>query len=214
MKTLRASQYQPQRVGRPWRVQVWPRAAAGAAITAALLLLAAAMSLHAQTNSDADLKLTPPLPELKPTFWEMHHWAVIIGAIIVLLLVAELLWTLLKSKPVVITPPETVAREALGKLAGKPEDGACLSLISQIVRHYFVVAFQLPAAEMTTSEMTDVLATYTSIGTELGSRVSEFLLECDRRKFSTKAIPAFGAVTRALELVNLGEERRQSIIKT
>ncbi len=125
-----------------------------------LLPFGVVIPLHAQTNSDGDLKLAPPLPELKPTFWEMHHWAVIIAAIIVLLLVAELIWTVLKPKPVVITPPETVAREALGKLAGKPEDGACLSRISQIVRHYFVVAFELPGAEMTTSEMTDVLATY------------------------------------------------------
>ena len=175
------------------------------------LMCGQAMPLCAQTNSDGELKLAPPLPELEPTFWEMHHWAVITGAIILLLVLAQIIWLIVRPRPVVIPPPEIEARVALAALAGKPEDGACLSRISQIVRHYFVAAFELPAAEMTTSEMTEVLVTYTSVGTGLGSRVAEFLLECDRRKFSTKDIPAFGVVTRALELVNLGEERRRMI---
>jgi hypothetical protein len=207
------AKHQPQRARHFQRVQCLRRAAAGSATTAALLLIwGAAISLRAQTNSSGPgdmFKLAPPYPEIQPTVWETYHWAIIIGVIVFVLALALMVWSILKPQPAVVVPPETVAREALAKLSGRPEDGACLSKVSQILRHYFVAAFQLPAGEMTTAEMAAIMAAHDSIGADLGGRVAHFLLECDQRKFAPLPLPASGAANRALELINLGEDRRR-----
>ena len=187
-----------------------PLRSASAVQTILLLLLALSISARAQTNSPDPFKLAPPLPLMSPTFWELYHWWIIIGTYVAVMAIGLLLWIALKAKPLVVIPPGTVARDALGKLAGQPEDGACLSLISQIVRHYFIAAFRLPDREMTTAEITNILALNDAIGVDLGSRVSHFLLECDRRKFAPQPPSASGAVQHALELVNLGESRRNT----
>jgi hypothetical protein len=176
------------------------------------LIYGATSPLRAQANSGGEgaaLKLAPPYPEIQPTIWETYHWAIMIGGIFFLSALGLLLWGIFKSKPAATQTPEDMARVALAKLSGRPEDGACLSQISQTLRHYFSVAFQLPAGEMTTAELVAILAAHDGVGADLGKRASHFLLECDQRKFAPLPVPATHAVDRALKLVNLGEDRRK-----
>jgi len=118
-------------------------------------------------------------------------------------------WLLLRPKPQVMLPPVVQARQALEALRQRPEDGACLSNLSRILRNYFIGAFQLPPGELTTAEFCRVISGHEPIGAELSTTVSEFLRRCDERKFSPANSPApLGDVTRGLELVALGEARR------
>src|SRR5580700_10155794 len=101
------------------------------------LILGATMELPAQTNSraaDALRGLAPAYPEMAQTFWESHHAAVISCSLVLLVLLVLLVWSLLKPKPAAVVPPGDVARQALMVLSGQPEDGACLSRVSQILR--------------------------------------------------------------------------------
>src|SRR3984957_8754851 len=156
------------------------------------LIYGTTSALRAQTNSggyDPSLKLAPPYPEIQPTIWETYHWAIMIGGIFFLSALGLLLLAILKSKPAATENPEDLARVALAKLSDRPEDGACLSQISQTLRHYFSVAFQLPAGEMTTAELGAILTAHDGVGTDLGKRASHFLLECDQRKFAPLPVP-------------------------
>jgi hypothetical protein len=106
-------------------------------------------------------------------------------------------------------PPEILAREALTKLLRQPEDGKILSEVSQILRRYVITAFELPAAELTTTEFCAALAASEKVGAELAQTISSFLRECDGRKFSPASEPApLNAAERALELIALAEEVR------
>ena len=176
------------------------------------LIFGASNALAAQTNSHAAgalPSLAPAYPEMAQTFWEMHHAAVIGCAFVLVLLLALLIWSLLKPKPAVVVPPGDVARQALLALAGQPEDGACLSRVSQILRHYFIAAFEIPAGELTTAEFCSAISSRQKIGADLAGQVSEFLRQCDARKFGTSPDAApLSAVAHALELVTLAEARQ------
>ena len=116
---------------------------------------------------------------------------------------------MLRPESKVVLPPETVARQALAKLQPQPEDGKLLSEVSQILRRYVAAAFELPAAEMTTAEFCTALAGNEKIGAELTQTISNFLRECDERKFSLSSAAApLNAAARALELVASAETRR------
>ncbi len=148
-----------------------------------LLLGFFAQSGFSQTTNDPP-PLAPAYGEIPPTFWELHGTAILTGSVTLIALAALILWKLLQPKPLVIMPPEIVAREALVQLQHRPEDAKALSEISQILRRYVAAAFEWPSGEMTTTEFCITLASSGTIGAELAQRISSFLRECDERKFA------------------------------
>lgn len=174
------------------------------------LILDAIGGLRAQTNSSglgAVLKLAPADPEMMPSYWESHEIAIIAYIILSVLFLALFIWLCLQPKPVKPVPPRVVAYAALASLSARLEDGACLSRVSQIIRHYFIAAFEIPAGEPTTAEFCALLADNQKLSPDLKVRVADFLKQCDERKFGTKpdAKPV-NAVARALELIDLAEK--------
>lgn len=159
--------------------------------------------------------LRPPYAELPPTFWEQQGSLVIGCGILVLLVVAMLLWVVLRPKPVPPVPPEVQARCALEALQGRPENGSLLSEVSQILRRYFVAAFGLPADESTTAEFGQLIGGSEAMGAELAAAVVTFLETSDVRKFAPTA-PAspMNAVAQARELFERAEERRKLLSQT
>jgi hypothetical protein len=176
----------------------------------ATFLLSSAVAKAADTN--ALPALAPAYGEMPPTFWEQHGTLVIAGGFAFVILAALVLWKLFQPKLAVILPPEILARAALAKLIGRPEDGKLLSDVSQILRRYVMAAFNFPAAELTTAEFCTALAGNDKIDTELADSISSFLRECDERKFSTSPAAApLNAAARALELIASAEKLRSPI---
>jgi hypothetical protein len=153
--------------------------------------------------------LAPPYGELPPSFWAQHETAIIVGGFALLAVVFLLLRAWLRPETPVIVPPEMLARRTLEKLQAQPEDGKLLSEISQALRRYLAAAFALPGGEMTTVEFCAALAADEKIGAELAQMISNFLRECDARKFSPASLVApLNAAGRALELVSAAKVRR------
>lgn len=175
-----------------------------------LLLGSARLRISAQTD---DLStLAPAYGELPPTFFEQHQILILIGICGTLALATLAVWKLLQPKPMFVSSPETVAREALLKLQGQPEDGKVLSEVSQVLRRYLGSVFQMPGAELTTSECHSVLLLKDKIELPLRESIYNFLRECDARKFSLADETApFNSVGQALALVARIEQstRRQ-----
>lgn len=173
----------------------------------AILLFLPLTASAADTN--ALPALAPAYGELPPTFWQQHETAIVVGGFALLAFVVLILKVMLRPKSNVILPPEVLARDALMKLLRQPEDGKLLSEASQILRRYVSAAFALPAGELTTTEFCAALAASEKAGAELAQSVSDFLRECDERKFSPANPSApFNAANRALELVARAEAHR------
>ena len=183
-----------------------------------LLLCLAAPTSFAQANSESTnalAKLVPPYEELPPSFLEQHGAVVIISGLVVCALVTLIIWRRLRPKPPVALPPEVQARTALETLRQRPEDGALLSHVSQIVRHYFIAAFQLPPGELTTAEFSRAISGHAQIGAELAANVTGFLGHCDEQKFSpAQSEKSVGAVNQALVLISKAEVRRAPTERT
>ncbi len=181
---------------------------------AALSLLAPALSIAAAApiSSDDIPPLRPPHGELAPTFWEHYGiWVVIVG-VLLLALVCGVAWRLTRPKPPVLVPPEVQARQALESLRQQPEDGALLSRVSQILRHYVTAAFDLPPEELTTGEFCAMIAAHSSTGPELSAALTAFLRECDQRKFSQSTpVAPFSATAQALKLIDQAQTRRLAL---
>ncbi len=176
------------------------------------MLLLWDFSLSAQPATNALPALAPAYGKIPPTFWEQHGTAMLIGGFVLAVLAVLLIWKLLQPKPPVVLPPEMLAREALAKLQGQPEDGNLLSEVSQILRHYIGTEFKLPNGELTTAEFCAVIAGNERIGAELVQTIASFLRECDVRKFSpANAATPINAVSRALELILRAEERHSEM---
>ncbi len=153
--------------------------------------------------------LLPPRPELPPGFWEQHGRWVILGSAVLAILAAAGVWWLTRPRPVPPPSPAVEATQALGALRQQPEDGQALSRVSQIVRRYFAISFALPSGELTTGEFCRMIRGDESLGTGLSREVTEFLEECDRRKFAAGAPSApLGAVARGLALIEQAEAFR------
>ncbi len=156
--------------------------------------------------------LRPPRGELPPGFWEQHGLWVIVLSVLALAALGAILWWFLRPKPPIIIPPATQARQTLAPLAGQPEDGALLSRVSQVLQHYVLAAFRLPAEELTTAEFCQVIRSHEQIGSELSQATGEFLKQCDEQKFAPRPPrPALGAVGQALKLIDLAEARRAAL---
>jgi hypothetical protein len=176
------------------------------------LAIFSALPLRAQTNAsgiNALPTLVPPYAELPPALWEQHATSMVIAGLGIIALAAFVLWLVFRPRPKIIIPPEVQARQALEALRQEPEDGAALSRISQVTRHYFIAAFQLAPGELTTAEFNRELVRCHKINPELVLAAVNFLRNCDAHKFSTAAAPAkLGAANRALNLVEQAEQRR------
>ena len=172
------------------------------------LLLLSVASVRAQSTNDLPV-LAPPYGELPPSFWAQHETAIIVGGFALLAVVFLFLRVWLRPETPVIVPPEILARRTLEKLQAQPEDGKVLSEISQALRRYLAAAFNLPGGEMTTAEFCATLAADKKMDAELMQTISNFLRECDARKFSPASFVApLNAAGRALELVSAAEVRR------
>ena len=168
-------------------------------------------TLLSLTAFAADTNGLPPLipayGELPPTFWEQHQTQLIMLGFAFLVVVFLLMKKRLRPEARAVLPPEMVARQALAKFQSAPENGKVLSEVPQTLRRYFVAAFELPAAELTTAEFCAAVSSHEKIGAELAQAVATYLHECDGRKFS--AVPAaapLNAAARALDLVDLAEK--------
>jgi hypothetical protein len=167
----------------------------------------------AQTNTelvDQIPPLRPPHAELPAGFWERNGVWITVAAAVVLYLTFLAVWLLRRKIEPAPVPPEIEANEALKPLIGKLEDGKAISQASRIVRRYFMLAFDLPQHELTTSEFSKASRESERLGSTLAERISDFLTECDHRKFASpdKANPPW-AVPGAKALIDLGEQRRQ-----
>jgi hypothetical protein len=153
-------------------------------------------------------KLLPPYGELPPGFWEQHTASVVAGATVAALLIGCGLWLALRPRPKPQIPPAVQARTALNGLLNRPEDGALLSQVSQILRRYVLAAFGLPPAETTTTEFCQLIRGNDRIGAELATTLETYLRRCDEQKFApAPAGSPLNGAAGALELVAQGETR-------
>ena len=176
-----------------------------------LWLLAAQRIFAAATNTPAPdglPSLRPAHGELPPSFWEQYGlWAILLG-ILLLALISAAIWFLTRPKPPIVVPPEVEARRALEPLCHRSEDGLLLSRVSQILRQYVAAAFGLPPGELTTTEFCRAIAGHEQVGSELASALSDFLRQCDQRKFSPPPpAPPLSATAHALKLIDQAEAR-------
>jgi hypothetical protein len=163
-----------------------------------------------QTNEIPPLR--PPRGEIPPGWWETHGGNAVILGCVAVLLIGLLVWFIRRSRPKAIQPPEQVATKKLTQLKNQPENGAVLSHVSRALRQYLGAAFGLPPEELTTPEFCAVLKEQSRVGEPFADEVSQFLRECDRRKFagSNESTP-MGAAARALDLVEVAEKRRAEL---
>ena len=182
-----------------------------------LRLLAAALSPLAAQHCSPPLipptrdeipPLRPPHAEMPPDFWEQYGLWVVVGAVLFLALICVAVWFLTRRKPPLVMPPEVTARKALEPLRQQPEDGALLSRVSQVLRHYVAAAFDLPPGELTTAEFCGAITGHPLIGPDLSAALSAFLRLCDQDKFSPPApVPPLSAVAQALRLIDQTQAR-------
>ena len=188
------------------------------ALFAAFALLAAQPSFAAATNSQGpeDIPpLRPPHAEIPATFWDQYSGWVILAGVLVVALVGAAIWFLTRPKPPAVVPPEVQARKALEPLRLQTEDGALLSRVSQVLRHYVAAAFDLPPGELTTAEFCGAITGHPLIGPELSAALSAFLRLCDQDKFSPPApIPPLSAVAQALKLMDQAQARRLALAQS
>jgi len=190
-----------------WRVSVLECAS-----PLALLLLLPTVVL-AQSSDDVP-PLLPALPEIPPTLWEQHGMLIVVLILIAVMLLAAGVWWLLQPKPPIPVPIEIQTRRELEQLRNQSEDGKTLSRVSQVLKRYVAVAFELPAGEMTTGEFSQTAARSEKVGRELAAAVNDFLRQCDEQKFSPAAGVQVSACSRAMELFQTGEARRGELRQT
>jgi hypothetical protein len=185
----------------------------GRAALPGLAALFLSWSAGAQLTTNDLPALAPPAPPIPPTFWERYEVVIITGGFAFLFLGLLVIRNLLRPAAPVVIPPVETASAALKVLAGRPEDGRLLSEVARTLRRYLVAAFALPPDEVTTAEFCAQLASSHRVGGALSEKLSSFLRECDRRKFSPEpAGTTFQAVNQATELIALVEIRRKTVV--
>src|SRR5579871_3459283 len=120
-----------------------------------LLVMGAGPSAFAQfhpPDTNATSFLAPPYGEMAPTFWESHGIVIIVGAIVIILAITATLSLALQPRRRVPPTLATVAHKELAQLSNRPEDDACLSAVSRVLRSYFIGVFRLGHGELNTAE--------------------------------------------------------------
>lgn len=170
--------------------------------------LLAAGGLAQPSNQIPALK--QPMPAMSATFWEQHAWVIVAVVVAFIALAAWVIARLARPKPVVVAPPEVIARRTLEAMRGRVEDEEIIRQVSQAVRRYIVAALRLDQEEPTTEELVASLSIARRLSRELVAALGDFLRDCDARKFAPLKPPAPPAVVpRALELVARCEAERQ-----
>ena len=103
------------------------------------LALFAAWSLRAATNSDDSpdlVVLSPPHPEMPPTFWEQHGASLIVAGVALLAIASVAVWWWLRPKSPVVLPPEVAARQELEALRRVPLDARSRGAGSRAMSQY------------------------------------------------------------------------------
>lgn len=175
-----------------------------------LCLALSSVATLAQSSDDVP-PLLPARPEIPPTLWEQHGVLIVGLSILAVALVAAAIWWLLQPKPPVPVPIEIQTRKELEQLRGRSEDGKTISRVSQVLKRYVAVAFELPPGEMTTTEFNRAALESEKVGPQLGAQISDFLRQCDEQKFSPVAGVQASACSRALEIFQAGETRRAEL---
>ena len=178
--------------------------------SAAALIIYTARTGLAQSTDDV-LPLRPALSEIPPTVWEQHGVLIIVLSSLGVVVLGASLWWLLQPKSPVPVPVEVQTRNELELLRLPTEDGKTVSRISQVLKHYVAVAFNLPPGELTTTEFSRAVAGSEKVGGVLAASVSDFLRQCDAQKFSPVGAVQASACSRAIELVEQGERRRAEL---
>ena len=132
------------------------------------------------------------LRDIRPPVYIFDKWGwVIAGAVLFVLLVAGILYLLLRKKPLfppplpVVVPPHERARQKLAAaldLLDQPKP-FCI-LVSDAVRLYLEERFELRAPESTTEEFLSELRTRPVLSTAQKLSLGEFLEQCDLVKFA------------------------------
>ena len=156
--------------------------------------------------STSNVLIVPPMPptmtntvaaeeglrDIRPPVYIFDKWGwVIAGAVLFVLLVAGILYLLLRKKPLfppplpVVVPPHERARQKLAAaldLLDQPKP-FCI-LVSDAVRLYLEERFELRAPESTTEEFLSELRTRPVLSTAQKLSLGEFLEQCDLVKFA------------------------------
>jgi hypothetical protein len=159
----------------------------------------------------ADLKelrdiLPPERPPERPRWpW----WPFLGGPLLLLALLAPALWLFLRRRPEKAAPllPQAWAAaeldrlEALG-LPAKGEINRYHTLLSDVVRRYLELRFQLHAPQQTTAEFLQAMGSAPQLGPAQQELLREFLGRCDLAKFagatpSPEECQAAGAMARS-----------------
>ena len=132
------------------------------------------------------------LRDIRPPVYIFDKWGwVIAGAVLFVLLVAGILYLLLRKKPLfppplpIVVPPHERARQKLAAaldLLDQPKP-FCI-LVSDAVRLYLEERFELRAPESTTEEFLSELRTRPVLSTAQKLSLGEFLEQCDLVKFA------------------------------
>ncbi len=134
-------------------------------------------------------KLLPPHDELPPSYWELYGWLTVAGAALALAVLVLLITWLRRPKPREITSPKILARRALAALHRRAEDAGLIVEVSRILRHYVLSVFGLAPDELTTAEIRQTLQHSAPVDSGLATAITDFLRECDERKFAPAAMP-------------------------
>jgi hypothetical protein len=189
-----------------------PNSEFGIRISGAILVLVTSVRLAAADTNAPDAltsSLRPPRGEFLPTFWEQYGAWVILLAVFLMAAFAIIVWLATRPKPLAPVPWAVQARRQLEPFHSQPENGSVLSQISQILRHHLASAFGFPSGETTTSEFCHALSGSERVGPDLSRETSDFLEDCDLRKFAPGPPPLApcNAVARSLRIIEKAEKR-------
>jgi len=154
------------------------------------------------------------------SFWEKHGTEVIIFSGLGVLLLALLLWWVLRKKPEIPLTPYQQALKGLEFARGLQncgKDKVFASAASDAVRNYLESAYQMPAPERTTEEFLQVAARHVWLQGELTTLLRRFLEFCDLAKFAGQQFgeeESTQLLNAAREFIEAAEKFRQSPTST
>jgi hypothetical protein len=149
-----------------------------------------------------DLLLRPPRGPLPPVPTLTSGWLAVGAAGLLLGLGIWRRRRLRSSPPLPPLLPGTLARRSLAALQDRPETGALVTEVSQIVRLYLRAIIGRASEELTTEELLLALETHCRANPDTRHRLREFLHRCDAVRFAPapSALPA-ALVSQALQLI-------------